>query len=339
MTRRDDNFDFVRFAAALTVLYGHSAVLTGRPNTGLWGMPVSAVAVFVFFAISGYLVTGSWLADPRCRAFLARRALRLFPALFVCVAVSAVAIGLFITPLAFADYVADRRFSAYLGNAALIMSYELPGVFTRNPYPAVVNGSLWTLPVEALCYMAVPLFGLRHRGFIALALLSAMLAAQAYFYYLNPASSLLVLGTSPAEAAMVMPYFFCGAVLRIAEPQVPARLVPALILSALMWGLEGVGLTAALPWVGVFAIPYAAIAFGRASMPVLRRWARYGDFSYGFYLYAFPLQQTLVQVCDNRLGFAEHVLVSAAAAFACAAASWFCVERPALAFKPDRLSH
>ena len=83
-------------------------------------------------------------------------------------------------------------------------------------------------------------------------------------------------------------------------------------------------------------IPFATLSFGVASWPGIRRTARFGDFSYGVYIYAFPVQQTIVALTSNALPFAVGLAASALATLALAFLSWHVVERQALKLKPSR---
>ncbi len=92
---RDNSFDVLRLAAAAMVLVGHSFYLAGRsePTVPLTGTGISFVGVLVFFAISGFLVTGSWLHDRRVVPFVVKRALRIMPALVVVLVLTAYLLG------------------------------------------------------------------------------------------------------------------------------------------------------------------------------------------------------------------------------------------------------
>jgi len=157
---RHNNFDALRLLAALVVLVGHSWPLSGHGSAPtIAGVPVFTVAVWVFFSLSGFLVTTSWERDPSVGRFLARRAGRIFPALVVIVVVTVVAIGPAVSTMTHAGYWASPTTWIYLSNITLVASYELPGVFEGLPRP-VVNGSLWTLGPEFCCYLVVMAVGL-----------------------------------------------------------------------------------------------------------------------------------------------------------------------------------
>ncbi len=162
---RENNFDFLRFFAAALVLFAHCYPLVGRkmdePLTVLTGYEKGGgIAVGIFFVISGYLITASYLNSRSPVSFLTKRALRILPALTVAVLLSAFVIGPMVTSWRLDNYLTSAKTWEYLKNILLITEYELPGVFNQNVYPDVVNGSLWTLPLEVMMYMGVLALGL-----------------------------------------------------------------------------------------------------------------------------------------------------------------------------------
>ena len=174
MTR--NGLDALRLLAALMVMWGHAFALHGD-GVG-YGFHVERVGVGIFFLISGCLVTQSWMRDRSLLRFAARRALRVMPALVVVVALTAFVLGPFVTSLPAAAYLRDGRTWAYLRWAVLVPgSFQLPGVFPNNPGESVANGSLWTLPLEAICYALVAAAGLL-RDRAPLAMLAVLMIAS-----------------------------------------------------------------------------------------------------------------------------------------------------------------
>ena len=181
-----NNLDAVRLVAAALVLYGHSFVFLGLPEPlFLSWLPLGPLGVFVFFTISGYLVSESWARDPSLPRFFARRALRIFPGLAVCTLLSIVVLGPLLTTLPLADYASNPHTRGYLQNIALHIVYYLPGVFEHNRVANAVNGSLWSLPVEFAMYIVLAIVGvLRGSRWVVLglavawALLSALWAQR-----------------------------------------------------------------------------------------------------------------------------------------------------------------
>jgi peptidoglycan/LPS O-acetylase OafA/YrhL len=153
---------WIRLAAAFMVLYGHMFGIRGECEKLLgcpFGVRIEQLGVCIFFFISGFVVSQSWMRDAHVVGFLARRALRLLPGLAVSVVLTVVVIGPIATTLPLAAYFASPRTLDYLRWATLVQqSFLLPGVFETN-HLHVVNGSLWSLPLEAMCYVAVATLG------------------------------------------------------------------------------------------------------------------------------------------------------------------------------------
>lgn len=160
MSTHPNNFDFVRLVAASLVIWGHAYPLLDEPGLpALMGSSIHTFAVKVFFVVSGYLIVASWVREPDPLRYTMKRGLRILPALFVVVILSAFVLGPLVSNLSLAEYFASPVLLGYLRNILLNIRYSLPGVFEDNIYPHAVNGSLWTLPVEATMYLFVLLLG------------------------------------------------------------------------------------------------------------------------------------------------------------------------------------
>jgi len=157
---RDNNFDFLRVFAALMVIYGHGWILSTNTGPGFWGVPFARIGLDIFFSISGYMVTGSWLRTADLRSFLAKRALRILPGLTACVLFTTFVLGARLTRLPLSEYLTSQSTFKYLANIVLHPVLYLPGVFEGMKLGGAVNGSLWSLFPEALCYLTVPMFAM-----------------------------------------------------------------------------------------------------------------------------------------------------------------------------------
>ena len=154
MHGRDNSFDLLRLLAAFGVLWSHQFPLLGLPEPSAQplAMTIGALSVGTFFAISGYLNTQSLFRGGSLVPFLVRRALRIYPALIVCVGFCIV-LGALLTTVSLRDFWSSGHTLLFaLKNTTLVayFSQTLPGVFGGLPYPQV-NGSLWTLPYEFGC--------------------------------------------------------------------------------------------------------------------------------------------------------------------------------------------
>ena len=332
-----NNLDALRVFAALMVIHGHGWVLAGAGGSGLWSVPFGRVGLDVFFSISGYLVTASWGRSPRLPSFLAKRALRIFPGLIACVLLTVVVLGpLMTTLLTLRDYAAAPETARYLGNIALLNELFLPGVFTGLRERGAVNGSLWSLLPEFVCYLTVPLFALvAARWRVAALAVAAILCGGAglAMFYGEAGPRIVYLYHLDLRYALVeVPFFLIGAALRRLDQRFGDRLWRA-DLCLIFFSLNYL-ISAYLGWWNIpfewFTLPYMVLAFGRMAMPVIRRAARFGDLSYGLYLYAFPVQQAVLALWP---GANDPVLLCAALTVPLALFSWHVIERPALRWR------
>ena len=141
--RHANSLDLLRLVAASAVIVGHSWPILGFPDPPLFGGTVNGLGVFAFFAISGYLITKSWTADPSLSRFWAKRALRIMPALCVVVLFVGLVAGPMLSSLPARAYFASGETWSYVGlNLILWTAHKLPGVFATLPYPHSVNTSI-----------------------------------------------------------------------------------------------------------------------------------------------------------------------------------------------------
>lgn len=334
MGHRDNNFDFLRLFAALMVIYGHGWVLATNTGPGFWGVPFARVGLDIFFSISGYMVTASWLRTPHLRTFLQKRALRILPGLIACVAFTTFVLGARLTRLPLAQYLANHNTLKYLANIVLHPVLYLPGVFEGLKQGGAVNGSIWSLFPEALCYLTVPLFALLAARARMWALGLGGVAAGTlglWLFYGYDGPAWVINATDVKYMLVQVPFFFLGGLFRLLEDRVPGlyRADVALLGYTLNWVVSS--------WYGWWDIPvewitlpYMVLCFGRMSMPVLRRTGRFGDLSYGMYLYAFPVQQVILGAWPD---FGHPILACMILTVPFAVLSWHLVEAPALGWK------
>lgn len=335
---RDNNFDAVRLLAAATVIFGHAHPLTHTPSPALLGNSVQALAVKIFFVISGYLICTSWSLDSDPVRYLKKRALRIFPALFVICVLTVFVVGPLTTSLPIAQYFSYHHTFGYFRNVLLYPIYDLPGVFANNVYPIAVNGSLWSLPIEFAMYLALPLVMLLSRR---LGSKSLVVVVTLFFCIFNlkfvridpPAAHPVFYGSDLISALDVAPYFMLGAMVKVCQLERLLDPVVALFLTFLV-ALIPPSSAAGSEMVLFVLLPYCTLALAMSHQRVLARAGRFGDFSYGLYLYGFLVQQTVNHFTHNTLSALQNALVSLPIALALAVLSWHYVEKPMLALKP-----
>ena len=322
--RGANHFNLIRLVAAWLVIYSHAWAIAGAPGADLFGRltgrSAGELAVDVFFVISGFLIAASFERN-RWQDFLIARALRIYPALLVCVLLTVCVLG----PLSTTDpdYWHNPKTWRYLwGNATLIdVQFWLPGVFDALPRTAV-NGSLWTLPIEVRLYLALFFAGLlemfqRWRYLAAWCL--AIAFACAYVWRRAP------LHESVISQIWVTAFFITGLLMWVWRARVP--LSGWIALALFVAAAVGRGTPAFAPLyfaTVVYTVFVLAFLPGR---PLIQR----NDLSYGVYLYGWPMQQ-LAFLAGAR-SVTTNILAATALALVCATASWFLVERPAIARK------
>ncbi|THJ32039.1 acyltransferase [Lampropedia aestuarii] len=326
-----NNFDFIRIIAALAVLYSHHFALTAQMEPSFFGLhSLGGAAVLVFFVVSGYLVTASWYNDPNIFRFAWRRALRIWPALTLVVACTAFILGPIVTSLPLQDYFTHRATYDYFHILRMNIVFVLPGVFENNPYPLGVNGSLWTIPLEVRCYIvlaALGLFGLLKNKYI---FLGSIVAYMIWFTLKSSADIYQKIHYAREFSA----FFLAGAGLFALKEhwQKKPRVVLALciIIATILWSI---GWRYMAAWVFV---PYAIIFFGTSNTRIINQFGRWGDPSYGIYLIAYPIQQTVIKYLWPSWGFWETMAISALITVCLAYLSWNYIEKWFLKFKPKR---
>ena len=333
---RDNNFNLIRMIAAMAVIVSHGWLLTEgeaghEPLEQSLGVTLGVVGVYVFFAISGFLIARSFdrRADPV--DFLAARFLRLFPALVAVLLLTAFVFGPLVSALPPAAYFSDPAPYAYVVRnvTLLVMQYQLPGVFEGLPYPGVVNGTLWSLFYEAACYGMVFALGLagglaNRRLFVGFLVLYAVgfCAVEA----LRPHG--LVQHHVGLFQRTSFP-FVLGMALYVWRDRAALSWIAAAGLAAAAVAAHG---GPAFPYLFMVALCYAVFTLAYLPGGALRRYNDLGDYSYGLYIYGFPVQQLMVQLFPAA-GPLENVALSAPIALALAILSWVTIEKPSLAAK------
>lgn len=320
-----NHFNLIRLVAAWLVIWSHAWAITGTAGNDHFARltlskSAGAFAVDVFFAISGFLVAASCERNG-WREFLLARALRIYPALIVCVTLTVCVLGPLLTTAA--DYWRDGATWRYLWANATLWRAEfwLPGVFETLPRTAA-NGSLWTLPIEGRLYLALlaaSALGMLRPWRYLPAWALAIAGAAAFAWLRAPLQEHL------AYLLWVTAFFITGTLLWTWRARVRLSWWPLLPLLGL----------AAVSRGSVWFVPvyFALVVHGTFCLAFLPRLPRIErtDLSYGLYLYGWPMQQVAMLLGATTV--LTNTLAASALAFVCAALSWFVVERPALGWK------
>ena len=330
---KTNNLNFLRLIAAGLVLVGHSAIFLGRlePLFLSW-MPLGPLGVAIFFIISGYLISQSWQQDPHLLRFFIRRCLRIFPGLIVCVLLCMFVLGPWLTSLPLKQYFAHEATWQYLRNLALYITYYLPGVFEHNRVANAVNGSLWSLPLEFFLYIVVAFLGaISTKKWITITLFST--SVLLYVCWAQSVTEMLVVyGTDVRQLFINGSYFWAGALFYQLDLKryfsITSVVLAAVGLLCIQSRFPQYLFLAA--WT---LLPLIVLAFGLSTNQTLTRLTSTGDYSYGVYIYAFPIQQAIVFLYPD-LDFGIYVALCTAVTLAFAILSWHVIEKTALAFKP-----
>ena len=291
---------------------------------GIGADTLGTIGVLMFFGISGYLITRSWVHAPHIPSFVVKRALRIYPAYIVVLLVTTFIVGPLVSTLSTSDYFSSSLVSHYvLGNASMrSITYDLPGVFAHNPYPHAVNGSIWTLPYEVRAYVIVALLGvcglLKNRRigvlvFLVIVEVSTFLPQLAY-----------------VRDPTVLRAFAAGAIIYLLDESLPWGLVDRGAWACPLDRRVSDTLRSHRCHCGDSLCndrgcpPYSVAVVAAHAL---------GSFSYGIYLWAFVVQQLIAYLIIGVQPLAM-IAISLPVTGVLAAGSWFLVEERMLRLKP-----
>jgi peptidoglycan/LPS O-acetylase OafA/YrhL len=338
---RNNNLNAIRLFLALSVIMSHSFPLSWGMGGEFKGEPLiiltrqqassGTLAVNLFFLISGMLITASWLHSKSMQDFLMKRVLRIYPGFIVAVGFSGL-LALILCP----------EFRSALGHGLswlMLMakdwffltrhSLQRPGIFSHNPAPGEVNGSLWTIPKEFACYLMVALIGLfslyKYRWLNLLSLLFC------YMLYVRALFSDQSVGHLDSR---LLTYFLVGMNMWLWRDKIPfSKWIAFGCLAGLLVASQF------KPWFSVlfpFLGGYAVLWLGYGPNVSCLKWTIKTDLSYGTYLYAFPVQQVVAMNACLRHPWLNF-LISTPITLCLAWLSWHFVEKRFLAMK--KVSH
>lgn len=338
---RDNNFTLLRLMAALTVVLSHSGPMLGlgssTPNFlfAHIGRDYGPLALDWLFVTSGFLVPASLFQRGDLNHFIWARGLRLYPGLWLCLPLTVFILAPLLSTMPAKDYYASKETWTYFWRGMTLFDgirYALPGVFETNPLKGEFNGSLWTLPVELRMYMfcAVGWLAFSWRPNLRVPALKIVAPIVALFLYVSILRH-YAQGITINNVDVAIFMFFMGATLYFWRDKVSLSWASfiALPLLVAVAALVDTGLAFA-----VYLLCSAPFLLHLAYLPSgkIRKINAWGDYSYGIYIYAFPVQQTLAHFFP-AMPLAAMVLGSGAIAWAIAWCSWRLVEKRAMGMK------
>lgn len=333
----NNNLDLFRVVAALLVIYGHApAFVQNQPITDfiydVLGFDYSgSLAVKFFFMLSGLLVTQSLLLCLAIKPFLIKRAARIFPGLIVCLLLSVFVVGLSFTNLSAATYLQHPQTWNYLLHNSLLfsMQWELPGVF-ESAATSTVNGSLWTLPLEVICYLCLAILSvtaIRYNRHIASVLLLIPIGVIFFGEWLLPN---YLLGF---KEALMLGACFCLGVLAALYQQwiaVTNKGVAVGIVALMLFWFSPLQMLC-------FYIVLFYVCLYLSGTRIFNQYLKIpGDPSYGIYIYGFVIQHLVAYVIPNQ-SLVFNQCAAALIAIAVGYLSWYLVEKPALSWVKNKL--
>ena len=304
---RSNNLNLVKFIAALFVIISHAYPLCkgAEYNDILSDLSRNSIAcgsfaVAIFFMSSGFFVTKSLLKSKDSKKYLHNRFIRIFPPLWFTLIVCILVCGLFFSTYSLGKYFLSSDFFKYCLNFILIPIHNLPGVFMNNIYPGVINGPLWTLPIEFVCYLVLllayklNLVNKKSYKYVALLVIVAFVGIN-----LIPLSI----------KGYIQPcfLFFWGSFYWIYRDKITMNNTYFLIslVAFVLLIVLGYGQVASFLFV-----PYLTLYIAFCLPQCNNRLTSLGNLSYDIYLCGWPIQQKVISLFDGSMLVGMNILIS-----------------------------
>lgn len=340
---RKNNFDIIRLVASWLVVFSHSfPLLFGDESleplkkVTRGQLTFGSLAVAIFFILSGFLITMSFDRSKNYGVYFKARFLRIFPALLVVLVITVFLLGPITTSLSLREYFTKIATYLYIPrNLTLLLRQRgLPGVFENNIYPTEINGALWTLWYEVLFYVLVAFLGRLKRitkkdlTTLFLILMPINIVMQVMNDYIGFPNGL---GLSFLyNHVYLFCYFLSGMIIYIYKDKLILNMKFAWISSIILviFGMTGL-LKCALPIFGTYLLFYVSLYTKQR----LSNLTKMGDFSYGMYIYGFPIQQTITYFTHGKIRFLSNLIIVTVVTLIFAFLSWNIIEKKALRLK------
>ena len=329
-TGRSNNLGLLKIIAAILVIFSHAYAVTGTSDDPLYRLTGSqlsfgGLAVAVFFFASGFFIAKSLLKRRSGLEFWKGRLIRIYPAFITVILLTAFVLGPVLTTLPAGEYFRNTQTYSYLLYLLMIPRYYLPGVLDNAPYPGVINGSLWTLILEMICYAGIFIVFILH--------LLEREKLKKLNLILIPAALILLIVQPPQIYSFHGYYrplliFITGAEFCVFADRIP-----------LNWKYFAVTALAGIvccmlrrfDLFMVFGFPYLLSCAVFSPMQLSNSLGSLGDYSYSLYLVGFPFQQT-VEYCFPGSGIWVNTFVSLAVSAVAAVLLYRYVEKPSVRY-------
>lgn len=325
MDSRKNSFDLIRHFAALLVLYSHHYALSGLPQPTFphWDT-YGFVAVAIFFAISGFFMPASFNNSTDFIVYMTKRCRRIFPGLIVCSLIMCYIIGAVFTSESLVHYLTSP---STLKTSVLFSTFTgrpIPGVFSDFIYRDAINGSLWSLPVEFLSYIILGIALSYSNSWKSVSILLGGAAMITYLLTTKRISDISFYAVPLSYLALFGIAFSTGSLMAITQKSwFPIRWHLALIGIVFLMIFQG---KPEMQVLGTASLAVLTVVFGVSFHEKLIN-GRF-DISYGIYIYAFPIQQMVINLITHR--FWLSMLISLVLTIIVASLSYRFVEKPFL---------
>ncbi len=342
-----NNFDILRLLAASFVIITHSYSLTGNGEMDFLShyskgtISFSHLGVAIFFVISGYLILNSAIYSSSAKSYFWKRLLRILPGLLVILLVSVFILGPILTSKSASSYFTDIETYKHFYTISIynIGHLNLPGVFLEN-YNSAVNGSLWTLQYEFTCYLLVALlvFVIKSEKIkltylvyclFFLFISARFLLGDRYFWFNYSSPYLFSLNIMYLTEWCM--YFTAGMVLYFIKDKFNYFNWLTIILLGLFIILVSFNYLSFARLALYFLVPVVVYHFAFL-VKSIQIPTQIGDISYGMYIYAFPIQQTILNFYPS-MKVEYFIIVSIVCTIPFAFLSWHFIEKRALRIK------
>lgn len=323
-----NNFDFMRLFAALLVLTGHVNQYCLQGNYTFLEHN-GTIGLAIFFAISGYLIPMSWERTKKTQKFLINRCLRILPALWVAVLITVFILGPITTSLPLGEYFSHKETYVYLiVNPTLTTYFYLPGVFEDYGLKGLVNGALWSIQWEFMLYILILFLGI-------IRLLNVYILTILYILSTIFITSLVANDDDSVTRVFCVLMFVSGSIIFYTLKKITNRnkhIITILCIILVVFS--------AIYDIGYFiplAFAWLIIHFAYIKIPHICNIRKFGDYSYGIYLYHYPIIKALIYFSNGQIILINLLAMSTLLSFAFAFLSWHLIERKALKFKKNPL--
>lgn len=349
---KENSFNIVRLLLAISVIYSHCYPLMGinagdgdileRLTKGQ--LSFGSLAVYCFFIISGFLITQSMMNSKNFLQYIIKRLLRIFPAFFSALIFSAFIIGPIVSNFTFNEYFSMVNITEPIKFIWKNLTMNIFGyswgfldAFNNTPFPGSVNGSMWTLKHEVACYIVVMLLSyfyiFRNRLIMLfLAILTSALTILnlicGYKLFSLSENFWIISDAQYNSFIILFCFFIMGSLIYVFKDKIIINYRFLLLATIIMIFSCKAG---NLKIISLFVLPYLLI--GICIITNIKSITKYGDFSYGMYIYAFPIQQTIVYFWADTINLFTYCIFSIVITFIISIISWNFIEKPALSLK------